>query len=371
MSFSEPSGSGTTGRRSTANARGDASTGRRRDILARTALALLVALLASLAGATLALATETREMRIDGPDGALAGTLLRAEAEEDGTPAPLVVFAPGSGPTDRDGNSPPAGIFAAPYRLLAEGLADAGISSLRADKRGLFGSAAAVANADAVRVEDYVTDLRAWIDAARAASGAHCVVPLGHSEGGLLALATAAALVDEAREGLCGLVLVAAPGRPVGEVLREQLAANPGMTPALLEQARAAIGTLERGERVDGESISPELAPLFRPPVQDFLIGLLAIDPVAIAAELDLPILVVQGERDLQVSADDARRLADAAGGNGELVLLPDANHVLKAVPADDREANIAAYRDAERPLADGVAEAVAQFVTALDAPAR
>src|SRR4051812_22489684 len=73
------------------------------------------------------------ELEAPGPDGALRGTLLSAGRE---TPAVLII--PGSGPTDRDGNSP-MGIRASPYRLLAEGLAAEGISSLRIDKRGMFG----------------------------------------------------------------------------------------------------------------------------------------------------------------------------------------------------------------------------------------
>ena len=54
-----------------------------------------------------------------------------------------MLILPGSGPTDRDGNNP-MGITAAPYRMLAEALATKGVSSVRIDKRGLFGSKAAI-----------------------------------------------------------------------------------------------------------------------------------------------------------------------------------------------------------------------------------
>jgi hypothetical protein len=73
-------------------------------------------------------------MTTPGPQGPLAGSLLDA-----GKGAPVVLIIPGSGPTDRDGNNP-LGITAAPYRLLAEALAAKRVSSVRIDKRGMFGS---------------------------------------------------------------------------------------------------------------------------------------------------------------------------------------------------------------------------------------
>ena len=107
------------------------------------------ALLASV-GAAPAVAQKT--LVAPGPRGDLAGTLV-APAEGQ----PLVLIIPGSGPTDRDGNSP-LGVTAAPYRLLADALAERGIGTLRIDKRGMFASKAAVADANAVTIADYVTD---------------------------------------------------------------------------------------------------------------------------------------------------------------------------------------------------------------------
>ncbi len=71
----------------------------------------------------------------------------------------MVLIIPGSGPTDRDGNNP-AGIKAATYRLLAEGLASRGVATLRIDKRDMFASAAATPDANAVTIADYVVDVQ-------------------------------------------------------------------------------------------------------------------------------------------------------------------------------------------------------------------
>lgn len=319
--------------------------------------ACLLPLLAMVA-VTVVSAAEPREKPLEapGPLGPLKGTLL-APAAPDAPGAPVVLIVPGSGPTDRDGNNP-QGVKASTYRLLAEGLAAQGIAAVRIDKRGMYGSAGAVADADAVTIEDYAGDVRRWVGAIRKASGAGCVWVLGHSEGGLVALAAATAQQDPA---VCGLVLVAATGRPMGHVLREQLRANPANAP-LLDQAMAAIDALEAGSRVDMAHVQPALRPLFRPKVQGFLISAFAIDPAALAARYTKPLLIVQGGRDLQVGVADAQRLRQAAA-QSKLVLLPEANHVLKAVETDDRAANLATYGRADLPLAPGVVEAIADFV--------
>ena len=297
-----------------------------------------------------AAAPVAMEVQAPDPDGPLAGTLIRVE--EAG--APVVLMLPGSGPTDRDGNNP-MGVKAASTRLLAEALAADGVSSLRIDKRGLFGSVGAVADPNAVTVADYVADTRAWIAVARAKTGAPCVWLLGHSEGGVIALAAAR------EEGVCGLVLVATPGRPLGEVMREQFRANPANAP-ILADAETAIDTLEAGERVDVSAMHPGIRSLFDPAVQGFLIGLFALDPAKLIADAPGPVLIVQGGRDIQVSVADAERLKAAAPA-AELALFPDANHVLKDVASDDSAANLAAYADPDRPLAAGLAERIAAFV--------
>jgi pimeloyl-ACP methyl ester carboxylesterase len=286
-----------------------------------------------------------------GPLGPLKGTMLAPAAHG----APMMLIIPGSGPTDRDGDNP-LGVKAATYRLLAESLAARGIGTVRIDKRGMFASGAAVADANAVTLEDYAADVDAWAGVIRKQTGASCVWLLGHSEGGLVALVAAQESLN-----ICGLALVSTPGRPVGEVLREQLRANPANAP-ILAQAMAAIDSLEAGKRVDAASINPALAPLFRPQVQGFLIDVFARDPAKLVANVAKPVLIMQGRRDMQVSVADAERLKQAAP-KAELALLADTNHVLKTVTSDDKRANGATYADPSLPLAPGVADAIADFV--------
>lgn len=285
-----------------------------------------------------------------GPLAPLAGTYVDA-----GSRAPVVLMIPGSGPTDRDGDNP-MGITAAPFRMLAEALASKGVSSVRIDKRGLGGSKAAVADGNSVTVADYASDTHSWVKSIRTKTGAKCAWVLGHSEGALVALAAA-----QQPEGICGVILISGAGRKLSDVIREQLRANPANAP-VLDSAMKALDSLERGEHVDVTGMHPALQKLFAPQVQGFLIDLFRHDPAKLAASLSVPLLIVQGERDLQVSVADAKTLA-AAQPNVKLVLLPAMNHVLKDVASDDRAANFATYADSSLPVDAGLVDAVANFV--------
>jgi pimeloyl-ACP methyl ester carboxylesterase len=285
-----------------------------------------------------------------GPNGPLEGTLLDAGAK-----APVVLIIPGSGPTDRDGINP-LGITAAPYRLLAEALGPKGVSTVRIDKRGMFGSKAAIPDANKVTIGDYATDTHNWVKAIRDRTGAKCVWVLGHSEGGLVALESA-----QNPKGMCGIILVSAAGRTLGDVMREQLRSNPANAP-VLDDALAAIDSLEAGKPVDVSAIHPALQKLFAPQVQPFLIDEMAADPTKLAAATKIPVLIIQGGRDLQVSEADAKALA-AAQPKAKLVLVPAMNHVLKHVSSDDRAANLAAYADPSIPVDPMLVSAIAEFV--------
>src|SRR6476469_492073 len=148
-------------------------------------------------GFAMAATAASIAMTAPGPQGPLAGTLL-----DGGAHSPVVLIIPGSGPTDRDGNNP-LGITAAPYRMLAEALAQRGVSTVRIDKRGMFASKAAVADPNKVTIGDYARDTHNWVAAIRKQTGANCVWVLGHSEGALVALAAA-----QKPDAICGAILV-------------------------------------------------------------------------------------------------------------------------------------------------------------------
>jgi len=280
--------------------------------------------------------------------GGLAGTFAGpANAPARG---PAVLIIAGSGPTPRDGSF-------ATYAQLAQGLAAAGIRSLRYDKRGVGDSRALFTREDDLVLQTFVDDALTAARDLKARADVSSLVLVGHSEGALIA--TLAASQAE----LAGIVLLAGPGRRLDAILREQLLAMP--VPAEQEHYRqeglAILQKLTNGERVN--SMSPPQAPLFRPSVQPFLLSVFAVDPAAALARLTLPVLIVQAASDIQVSLMDFEALRRARP-DARTLLLPEANHEFKPAPADirDRAAQIKSY-DRTAPLVAGLVPAVVDFV--------
>jgi len=317
----------------------------------RFAVPLLFAAIAAGASAQ-APAPRSSEIAI-GPEGhQLHGTML-TPATPAPNAAPVLILA-GSGPTDRDGNSP-MGIRAAPYRLVAEALTQRGIASLRVDKRGIGASAAAAPREEDLRIETYADDARAWARELKARTGARCVWMLGHSEGALHAL-----MAGQNDPDVCGLVLVSPAGRRFGDIIRAQLTANPNAA-GIRDDAFRILAELEAGRTVT--DVPESLAPLFRASVQPYVISMLAVDPPALARSFTGPIEIVQGTTDLQTSIADAQAIQSARPGI-TLRLIDGMNHVLK-VATSDRDENFGTYANPDLPLAPGVVDAIAGFMLA------
>lgn len=290
------------------------------------------------------------DVTIPGPEGDLAGTFIHAN--DDG---PVILLVPGSGPTDRNGDNP-MGVKGSVYRQLADALAAEGINTLLIDKRGMFGSDKAVANANAVTFADYVDDVRGWMGLLEE-RGASCVWLAGHSEG-----STVVQLAAQDPAGICGLILVSGAGRPILDVMRDQFARQ--LPPAMLEQVDAAFAEMKAGRLADAAGLPAPLRPLFGEDLQRFMISGYTLDPATLLAGIDLPVLIVQGEEDIQVGVSEAEALHAAAPGS-TLVLLDKVNHALKPVEPGDMAANIATYGDTDLAIDPRVASAIAGFVNA------
>src|ERR1700722_16030939 len=129
-------------------------------------------IVASILGAAVAFGAAPTETAVEapGPSGPLKGTMLSPSTGH----GAVILIIPGSGPTDRDGNSA-GGILAAPYRLLAEALFSRGVTTVRIDKRGLAGRVGATPDGNAVTINDYVSDVHAWTVVIRKQTGGACI----------------------------------------------------------------------------------------------------------------------------------------------------------------------------------------------------
>lgn len=290
------------------------------------------------------------EITAPGPLGDLAGSYINA-----GENTPLVLIISGSGPTDRDGNNP-LGVSANSYKLLAESLAIEGISSVRTDKRGIGGSASAVTSPNDVTVKSYGDDINAWVTVIQEQNGQKCIWLAGHSEGALVALAAA-----QANDNICGVVTIAGPGRSLDVILRDQLNNNPANAP-ILEDALATIDTLKSGNIANVSKLHPALQGLFNPSVQPYFIDVFSYDPALLAGKLKQPLLIIQGDNDIQVQVKDAQIMAKANPA-ATLTIIPNMNHVLKTIEGDDRAKNIASYGQADLPITPQLVDAISKFV--------
>jgi len=277
-----------------------------------------------------------QEVTVGGGGWSLPGTLTMPKGEG---PFPAVVLVHGSGPNNRDEDLGPI----APFKDLAWGLASQGIAVLRYDKRTLVYQDKIVALGGDITVwEETVDDAVAAVDLLLQTEGidASNIFVLGHSLGGML-IPRIAAASPQAR----GFVILAGAARPLEDLLLEQteyiLSLDGVVAPdeqVLLDQLRAAVA------KVKSPDLSPS-TPAFELPFGasgSYWLDLRGYDPAESARGIDRPILVLQGERDYQVTMDDFRRWEDALSAmpNVTFKTYPDLNHLFimgtgKSVPSE------------------------------------
>tara|TARA_Y100001936_G_C16092587_1_gene687832 strand:+ start:3131 stop:4054 length:924 start_codon:yes stop_codon:yes gene_type:complete len=263
-----------------------------------------------------------------------------------------VLIWSGSGPTDRDGNF--IGHNNNCLEMLAHCLAEAGYASLRTDKRGIGESMEAMGPEADLRFENFVEDAVGWAMFLKNFSGARHVFLLGHSEGALVQ--TIAAQMFEA----AGLLLLAGTGFRAADILRRQLSApDINISEPLLTETYEIIEALEEGRVV--QSVSADLDAQFRPTIQPYLISWFALDPQEELAKTSVPVLVIQGTTDMQITVEDSERLSLARPGI-DFVKINGMNHVLKDAPKY-KPSNYATYGKPLLPLAGNLMPTITEFL--------
>lgn len=277
--------------------------------------------------------------------GEIKGTLLCPPAVKK---MPVVLMIAGSGPTDRNGNNPM--MTNNSLKMLAEGLFDKGIATVRFDKRGIADSKNAGLKEIDLRFENYVEDVEEWVELLKKDSRFSDIHLLGHSEGSLIGMIAAQ------KGNVTKFISIAGVGSPAGEILREQLKAQP---PMVLQMASPFIEKMERGETVD--DVPQMLQSLFRPSVQPYMISWLKYDPQKEIAKLNMPVLIVQGTTDIQVTVSEADKLANA-NKKATKQIIEGMNHILKAADID-RQKNLQTYSMPDLPLKEGLVDIIAAFI--------
>ena len=271
---------------------------------------------------------DEEEVRFESEGVTLAGTLTLPRGAG---PWPAAVLITGSGAQDRNEDTPgPGGLKLGIFRAIADTLTRRGVAVLRYDDRGVGGSGGNLATAG---LSDLVADVRAAvhylrgrpeIDPAR-------IALIGHSEGGIIA-----PIVAAQDSGLAGIVLMAGTATPLDSVLVEQAVAaarEAGGDSASLAESRELVERVSRavreGEDIESLDLPPALEQLAR---SKWLREHVEHDPLATIRQVRVPVLIVNGGQDVQVTPEHARRLAAALSETGhpdfEVKIFPRLNHL-------------------------------------------
>ena len=262
---------------------------------------------------------------IDAGGWPLQGTLSMPAGDG---PFPAVVLVHGSGPNDRDESYGPN----KPFRDLAEGLASRGIAVIRYDKRTRVHAGRLTGLRDYTVKDEVVDDAVAAVKKLRETRGVRPdrVFVLGHSLGGMLAPRIAAA-----DPSIAGLVIMAGPVRPLEQAIVDQtryLVMLDGTLSADEQRALDAAIKLAADVRALKPTDPPIASAIVSAPTS-YWIDLRGFDPAAAASRLERPMLILQGERDYQVTMDDfaAWRRAIGSRANVQLKSYPALNHLFIA----------------------------------------
>jgi len=280
--------------------------------------------------------------------GHLHGTLLMPA--DSNKKMPVVLLIAGSGPTDRDGNQ--AQLKNNSLKMLAEAFQDAGIASFRYDKRGVGASSDFQIDESKLTFDDFVNDAVACLQFLKSKNKFSEIIVAGHSEGALIGLLAAKRAGADKYISICGA------GRSIDLVLKEQLARQPD---TIRHQCYVIIDSLKEGHTV--KNVNPLLFSLFRPSVQPFMISWMNYNPVEEIKSLQIPVAIVEGDQDLQISEEDAKALK-AAYPSASYFFIHGMNHVLKA-PITSQQENIDAYTNPNHDLSKELVSDITAFINA------
>lgn len=260
---------------------------------------------------------------------------------------PVVLIIAGSGPTDRDGNNPMMKNNS--LKMLAEALAKNGIASLRYDKRGIGESKASAISESSLVFENYTEDAKSWINFLKQDKRFSQLVVIGHSEGSLIGMIAGA----KANK----FISIAGAGDSADKIIKAQIASKSNKQ--IEEMTFPIIDSLKTGNTV--KKVDPMLNSLFRSSIQPYLISWFKYNPQTEIKKLNVPILILQGNNDLQVTVQDAENLSKS-NKNAELLIVDKMNHIMKIIEGD-KQANLESYNNATLPISEVMTNKIVSFI--------
>ena len=262
----------------------------------------------------------------------------------------LVILIAGSGPTDRDGNQ--KGLANNSLKYVSEELAKNDIAVFSYDKRIIAQMKSGTVNEATLTFNDFITDATSVLLFFKNKKKYNKIVIAGHSEGSLIGMIAANEKAD-------AFISLAGAGRTIDAVLVEQITKQ---APFLKEETQKNLDILKSGKTF--ELKNPMLASIFRESIQPYMISWIQYNPQIEIAKLQMPVLIVNGTKDLQVAVSEAELLKKAKP-EAEIVLIENMNHIFKVINGDDTE-NMKSYSNPDVPIATKLTSTITTFVKSL-----
>ncbi|VXC18303.1 conserved hypothetical protein [Flavobacterium sp. 9AF] len=278
----------------------------------------------------------------------IKGTLF--STEKNAKKPNLIILIAGSGPTDRNGNQQQMQTNS--LKLLAEGITNANNSVFSYDKRLFSLIKNNTFNEKDLNFEDGIKDVKDIISYFKLQKKYSKIIIAGHSEGSLIGMIAAKNNAD-------AFISIAGAGRPADELIIEQIEKQ---TPMLVSEVKENFTSLKKGEVI--EIKNPLLATLFRESIQPYMISWIKYNPQEEIKNLKVPILIINGTNDIQVSQKEAK-LLKVATPTAKLVIIDNMNHVLKNASADRME-NLSTYNNPDLPIVPELVFSILNFIKAL-----
>lgn len=266
---------------------------------------------------------------------------------------PLAIFVHGSGNVDRNGNQ--GAVIKANYiAQLADNLNKKGLAFYRYDKR--TSNPSNISLLKNITIHDFVSDVTIAIKNFKDDKRFKSIHLIGHSQGSLVAMLAADSNIKS-------YISLAGPSESIDKTLVTQIT---NQNPQIGEIAKQHINELKKTDTI--LSVNPFLVQLFAPQNQKFLKDWMLLTPTDEIKKIKKPILIIQGEKDLQVTGTDANNLISACAINeagldapAELVLIEQMNHVLKTVK--NQNENQQSYTSPDYPISTILVETIANFI--------
>lgn len=272
------------------------------------------------------------------------GTLLTSI---DANKPDLAILIAGYGPTDRDGNQ--NFLKTNNIKKLAIGLTKNGIATFRYDKRIV--KQIRQNNVDKnLSFDDFVTDAIDVLDYFKNLNQYNKIYIVGHDQGSLIGMLAAKDKAD-------GFISIAGAGQTIDSVIIEQIEKT---APQFTADTKRIFNILKSGKTTTDYPVA--LSSIFNIETQRFFMSWMKHNPVDIISTLNVPALIINGTKDLQVSEAEALVLKEAAK-DASIQIIKNMNHVMVTIAGDDLE-NSKSYNESQRPLADGLLEKIISFIT-------